>query len=135
TPLQCGQEGEEVVGTSDRGLFAVNQAETFAPDPIALGHGEKYLDLADQDADKCRVRHELETPTAEEEAQHGPADEGAVKQWREREAEDHTFEGSKGHQTEPVLKPEEGEAVARQRALLNRIISLQKRLSSQSDLT
>ncbi|WP_247808741.1 MULTISPECIES: type IV secretion system ATPase VirD4 [unclassified Bradyrhizobium] len=38
--LQCGQEGEKVVGTSGRGLFAVERVETFGTGPIALGNGE-----------------------------------------------------------------------------------------------
>ncbi|RZN10617.1 hypothetical protein, partial [Bradyrhizobium sp. Leo121] len=51
----------------------------------------------------------------------------AIRKRCEHEAGDRTFAGAKAHQTEPVLKSDEDEAVARQRALLNRIISLQKR--------
>lgn len=57
-------------------------------------------------------RHKARTSTPVEEAQTEPADHEAVKARREREVEDHTFEGAKACQIEPVLKPEEGEAVA-----------------------
>ncbi|RZN13696.1 type IV secretion system ATPase VirD4 [Bradyrhizobium sp. Leo121] len=126
-PLQCVQEREEIVCTSDRGCFAVNQADTFATDSINLAHGENYLDVVDKDPDNRRIGHEVETSTSEEEAQPGAADEGAIRKRCEHEAGDRAFAGAKAHQTGPVLESDEDEAVARQRALLNRIISLQKR--------
>ncbi len=55
------------------GYFAACEADTSPPDPIALGHGEKYLDLADQD--QCRVQLEAGTSAPVEEAQTGAADE------------------------------------------------------------
>lgn len=60
TPLQWEHKGEEIEGTSNGEYFADNEVDTFSPDPIALGDGEKYLDLADQDQCRADIKPELQ---------------------------------------------------------------------------